>query len=256
VTQPDPQPLRGLLARGTLDVELTALLWLLLDARTPIVAVGRDAAGRDAVIDALSGLLPVGVRVAHVAPDDDFDWLPEAVELGWRREGRSTTAATNRTVSPSDGVLVARGLADPDGVTGARARIVVRALALGYGLLATMTGAALDDALGALHDPEIGTDPDERSRLGVVLVVADFGGVPRVTAAHYVRPVALDSHGHVQRPAPAVLATWNPAAERWDHFAWGVLDDLAGRTGTRPIELERDQARRAAALATASAEAV
>jgi len=69
-----------------------------------------------------------------------------------------------------------------------------------------------------------------------------------VTAAHYVRPVAVDAHGHVQRPAPAILATWNPAAERFDHFAWGVMPDLAGRLGIAPLVFEREQARRAAAL--------
>ena len=155
-------------------------------------------------------------------------------------------------MTAADGVLVVRGLGAADGVGGARARIVVRALALGYGLLATMAGDGLEDALNALHAPDVGTDPDERSRLGVVLAVADDAGTSRVTAAHYVRPVALDTHGHVQRLAPAILATWNPGAGRWDHFAWGVLPDIAGRLGITTIELEREQARRAAALSAAA----
>ena len=57
---------------------------------------------------------------------------------------------------------------------------MVRALSLGYGLLATMDGNGLDDVLNALHDPVVGTDPDERSRLGVVLALADDTGTPRV----------------------------------------------------------------------------
>ena len=64
------------------------------------------------------------------------------------------------------------GWATADGVGGARARIVVRALALGYGLLATMAGDGLDDALDTLHAPGIGTDagravaPGGRARRG------------------------------------------------------------------------------------------
>lgn len=237
-----------LLRSGTLDAELEALLWLLLEARTPVVAVGKTSAACDGVIDGLAGLLPGAARVAEVTPDDDFDWLPEAVALGWRREGVTAGRPVGERPTANDGVLLVRGLGALDGVAGTRARVVVRALALGYGLLATMRGDGLDDVLDTLDDPDVGTDPDERSRLGIVLAVADDGGTPRIAAAHYVRPVALDTHGHVQRQAPAVLATWNPATGRFDHFAWGVVPDLAGRLGLRPIELEREQARRAAAL--------
>jgi len=255
---PDLDPVRRLLAARSLDAELAALVWVLLEARIPLVVVGPPGDARDTVIDGLAGLLPADARTADVRPGDDFDWLPEAVELGWRRERRDPVRATAPAsamdrVSSSSGVLAVRGLADADGIAGARARIVVRALALGYGLLATMTGEGLDDALDALHDPIVGTDPDERSRLGVVLAVADEAGTPRVTAAHYVRPVALDTHGHVQRQPPAILATWNPERDRWEHFAWGVLPDLAGRLGVRPIELEREQVRRAGILAEAVA---
>lgn len=271
---PDLGPVRRLLAARSLDAELAALLWLLLEARIPLVAVGASGSGRDAVLDGLTGLLAADARLAEVAPDDDFEWLPEAVELGWRRERRDLpgpgTAAASAApasaaptpvgastpevvrVSSSTGVLVARALGEPDGIAGARARIVVRALALGYGLLATMSGDGLDDALNALHDPAVGTDPDERSRLGVVLAVADDAGTPRVTAAHYVRPVALDTHGHVQRLPPAILSTWNLERDRWEHFAWGVIPDLAGRLGVRPIELEREQVRRAGILGGAT----
>jgi hypothetical protein len=253
---PDLGPVRRLLAARTLDAELAALLWVLLEARIPLVAVGLRERGRETLVDGLAGLLSPDSRTVDVTPDDDFDWLLEAVELGWRRERgvpgsrghREPGAPARERVSSSTGVLVARGLADADGISGARARIVVRALALGYGLLATLTGEGLDDALNALHDPGVGTDPDERSRLGVVLAVADDAGTPRVTAAHYVRPVALDTHGHVQRQPPAILAAWNPERDRWEHFAWGVLPDLAGRLGVRPIELEREQVRRAAIL--------
>jgi hypothetical protein len=45
------------------------------------------------------------------------------------------------------------------------------------------------------------------------------------------------------------------AGDSFDHFAWGVLPELAIRVGVRPIELERDQARRAAALRAAAATA-
>ncbi len=249
----DTSPIRDLLRGTVLDAELAALLWLMVEARTPVVAVGESTVACDRLIDALRSLLPEGARLAVVADGDDFAWLPEAPELGWRSEQLSPDPTARRGVTSADGVLIARGLGAADGVAGTQARVVVRAVALGYGLLATMEGASLEDALNTLNAPDVGTDADERSRLGVVLVVGAEGGIDRILAAHYIRPVALDTHGHIQRQAPAVLATWNDRAQQYDHFAWGLAADLAGRAGLRPVELETELARRATSLAEPAA---
>jgi hypothetical protein len=87
---------------------------------------------------------------------------------------------------------------------------------------------------------------DELSRLGVVLVVRQVGSDRRrVVAAHYLRPVARDVHGHVQRLGPAVLATWDPASDTFEAFGWGVTPELAMRVGRRAgdFEIERDTRR-------------
>ena len=149
----DTQPLANLLRAGTLDAELAALLWLLLEARTPAVAIGAGPGACDRVVGGLRGLLPETARLVDVAPDDDFEWLPEAEELGWRRDRPGQAVPVTGTLTAADGVLLARGLGAADGIAGARARIVVRALALGYGLLATMAGEGLEDALNTLHGP-------------------------------------------------------------------------------------------------------
>ncbi len=245
----DATAMAALVRDGWLDAELAGLLWLLAESRVPLVVVGTDAAARDRVLDAVGGLLPDGARRATVRRDDDFEWLREAVELGWRGDRLRDHRVQPDAVSSADGVLVARGLADEEGVGGERARIVVRALALGYGLLATMTGDGLDEVLSTLAGPAVGTDDDERSRLGIVVVLGHDDTASRIVAAHYVRPVAVDPHGHVQRLPPAVLSTWNPARNAWDHFAWGVLAELGDRTGRAPLEVEQEQARRASALA-------
>jgi len=249
----DERAIAGLVRDGWLDAELAGLLWLLAESRVPVVIVGPDGSARDGLLHALDGLLPDGARRADVRPDDDFEWLREAVELGWRRERVGERPVRGDALSSSDGVLIARELGAVDGVGGERARIVIRALALGYGLLATMDGDGLDDAFAALAGGAVRTDDDERSRLGVVLVLGGAEGRARIIAAHYVRPTALDPHGHVQRMPPAVLATWNPARDAWDHFAWGVLAELGDRTGRAPLELEQEQARRASAILAVAA---
>ena len=80
---------------------------------------------------------------------------------------------------------------------------------------------------------------------GVVLVLrlADDGR-RRVVAAHYVRPVARDLHGHLQRLGPAVLATWDPATDEFEHFGWGVTPELARRIGRHAGDFEIEVDRR------------
>jgi hypothetical protein len=96
---------------------------------------------------------------------------------------------------------------------------------------------------------------DQLTFLGTVLVLgeksaggASSGESPRgsrrgrlrATAAHYVRPLARDAHGHSQRLDPAVLATWDDRLGRYEHFAWGVLPEIAARLGRRTGDLEAD----------------
>ena len=260
----------ALVRDGVLDAELAALLWLLLDAGMPIVVLGARGSGRSTLVAALLDLLPAGSHTRRLAgAEEEFDWLPEASELGWRRQagGDPGNRQALTTARAGNTVLVVAGLGDgpPDGTPGSQARIVIRALSLGYGMLATMTGDGLEDVFARLHAPEVGADDDELSRLGLVLVMkrvpgadaasgghgagargpGEAEGAHRVVAVHYVRPVVRDAHGHVQRLPPSVLAAREIQTDRLEHFAWGIVGELAGRAGLRPTEFEREQARRA-----------
>ena len=252
--------LPSLVAEGVLDAELGALVELLLGARIPALVAGPATADRDALVDALLGLLPVEAEPIELAGEaEEFEWLPEATELGWRRE-HNVLPASGRDATPharsATAVLVTGDLAGStsSSTRGERARLVVRALALGYGLVAGIDADGLEGVVNRLADPEIGTDEDERSRLGLVLALADTAVGPRIVAAHYLRPLARDQHGHRQLLPPAVLATWNPVTDTFEHFAWGVMPELATRLGRSGIEVEREQARRSAALRSAASD--
>ena len=210
----EPPSIVELVRRGTLDAELAALVWLLVEGRIPVVVgaptelVERGTAG-----DMLRGLL------ASLRPD-----------LGLEGVDREDLA---RPLT----ILSARKL-----VHGDRPGGVARAASL----------QELRDDLGAA--PPVGLGQDELSFLGCVLVLAEDPRPPvaaadptmaparpiRVSVAHYVRPLLRDEHGHAQLLGPAVLATWDPAKQAWEHFAWGVLPELASRLGRRLGDLEAD----------------
>ncbi len=53
--------------------------------------------------------------------------------------------------------------------------------------------------------------------------------------------------------APRVLATWDPVADRLEHFGWGVTPELAVRVGRRAGDFEIEVDARRAFLADLAA---
>ena len=244
---PEPRSIVELIAAGTLDAELAAYLWLLVEARVPIVvAAEARSVGKSTLLLALLDFLPPAVRVVELAGEDEtFDWLPQASELGW--PGVARPAADGEPVRAETTVLYVAELSDhtPAYTWGPAARVAVRAASIGYGLAAAIHADSLDEVFDALRQPPVRLADDELSHLGAVLVLRLVGARRRrVVAAHYVRPVARDQHGHLQRLGPAVLATWDPAVDGFEHFAWGITPELALRVGRHAGDFEIEVDRR------------
>ena len=243
---PSPRSITELIRAGTLDAELTAMLWVLLEARVPIiVAAEAEGIGKTTLLVALLDFLPAGVRTVELAGSGEtFGWLPQATELGWRRATTPPPPAPDEAlVRPDSTVLVIPELSDhlPSYTWGEEARVAIRAASVGYGLAATIRADSLEEVLDALRRPPVRAEDDELSRLGVVLILRRLeDGRRRVAAAHYIRPTARDEHGHVQRLGPAVLATWDPDHDRFEHFGWGVTPELALRVGRKAGDFEQE----------------
>lgn len=210
----EPPSLVELVRRGTLDAELAALVWMLVEARIPLlVAASPELVRREVAADVMRGIL------ASLRPDLGLAGI-DAADLA--------------------GPLAARS-----------ARELIHGDRPG--------GVAVADSLQSLYDdlgtaPPAGLTDDELSFLGCVLVLGEDATGPvaaadpamepdravRVRAAHYVRPLHRDEHGHAQLLGPAVLATWDERRQALEHFAWGVLPEIAARLGRRTGDLEAD----------------
>jgi hypothetical protein len=258
LSPPQPRSIVELIRAGTIDAELAAIVWLLVEARVPlIVAAERSRTGKSTLLEALLEFLPPGaIRRELDGVAETFDWLPHAAELGWRQASRGGgPTVAERPADPAATWLIARELSDhlPTYVWGDTARVALRAISLGYGLAATIHADSLEEVFDALHRPPVALTDDELTRLGVVLILRAYPPAPgdveagparRVVAAHYVRPLARDANGHVQRLSPAVLATWDETEDEFEHFGWGILPELAERAARRPGDFEQELERR------------
>ncbi len=177
--------------------------------------------------------------------NERFEWFPQATELGW--PGTASVPPDGDPARPSNAVLLVDDLAPTSATAewGAVAKVAARAASVGYGLATTVAADSLDAVFARLRLPPVGLIDDELSHLGVVLVVGQNEAEQlRVMAAHYVRPIVRDLHGHLQRLGPAVLATWDPASDAFEHFGWGINPELAGRIGRAAGDFEIEVDRR------------
>lgn len=85
-----------------------------------------------------------------------------------------------------------------------------------------------------------------RPATGAVVVTDDAG---RAAAAHLLRPPLRDGAGHVRPQPPGVLAARLASEDRLEHFAWGVMPEIAVELGVKGGELEAEVADRASFLA-------
>jgi hypothetical protein len=196
----DPPSLVALLAQGVLDAELAALVWVLVESRIPLV-IAAPAGRLSAGAQLLAGV------ITSILPDEAAEPL-----LGPLTAAGAGSLVRGRRAG---GVLEASSLAE------VRVRLGGGPLPLTDDQL-TFLGTVL-----VLEEAQAGAAGGRRGRL-------------RVTAAHYVRPLARDAHGHSQRLDPAILATWDERLGRYEHFAWGVLPEIAARLGRRTGDLEAD----------------
>ena len=211
----EPPSLVELVRRGTLDAELAALVWVLVEGRIPlVVAAPADLVDRGAAADVLRGIL------ASLRPDLGLAGV-DAADLA-----RPLAARSARELVHGDrpgGVAVA------DSLQALYADAGLRPARSGCRRTSCRSSAACSSSGRTSRRPVQAADPAMAPARTV-----------RVVAAHYVRPLHRDEHGHAQLLGPAILATWDPRTQAFEHFAWGVLPEIAARLGRRAGDLEAD----------------
>ena len=168
-----------------------------------------EAPAGPTLLDALLDFLPPAA-ISSDRGDETFDWLPQAARARLAGTGRCRDGRASARSVPTHGP-VAPELSDrlpsytwgprPGSPSGRDHR-----LRPGRGDPRRYPRGGLD----TLRRPPVASPTTSCPSSASSSSCAATAGAA-VVAAHYVRPIARDVHGHVQRLGPAVLSTWDPA---------------------------------------------
>jgi hypothetical protein len=117
---------------------------------------------------------------------------------------------------------------------GADLAAAVRELAADPALVTDGPGASIEEVL---RQPI-----PLRPATGAIVILGPDG---RVGSGHLLRPPLRDGAGHVRPQGPGVLAARLEAEDRLEHFAWGVMPEIAASLGQRAGDVEADVGERA-----------
>jgi hypothetical protein len=215
---PRPMTVPELIAAGSLDASLAALLWVALERRASIiVAAGPNGAGKTVTITALLDFLPPTVRRLHLqGMAEDFAFVADA--------------------DPARTFLLANEISDhlPIYLWGRRAQHLFELLDEGFAAGATLHAESVQETLDYLTAPPLAIPPRLLAAVTLVVtlaVVRRHGEVlRRISGVFLLR----DGAGRV-RWQP--LATWDAASDTHRSHLDALGPALADRLARSPTDL-------------------
>ena len=200
----------GLIDNGTLDLRTGALLWLLVDRKSSILAAaGPQLAGKTTLLTALLDLMPPAYRkILTLGRQEDFSFLKDAM--------------------PEETYLLVAELSDhtPAYLWGDAVKKLFDALDMGYSMLATMHADSPEEALALLRAHPVFIPDSQLHRVEVVVnLVLTYGEhelMRRVSGVTLIAP----------GPSLVQLVGWDPQQDSVSHSddpaSIGALAALVG----------------------------
>ena len=249
-SRPNSRSIVELIRAGTLDAELAAQLWLLVEARVPIVvAAEAQGVGKSTLLHALLDFLPAGRprrRAGRRGRDLRLAAAGDRARLAGRRPpdagGRARSVPGRPSCSPPSCPTTcrptpgARRRGSPSGPPRSATAWRRRSTPIRSTTCSRRSG-----------EPPVRLTDDELSHLGVVLILRVVDGRPAAGRGRPLRPPDRPRHRTAISSA-SDRPSWppgTPTTDAFEHFGWGVTPELALRIG-RPagdFEIEADRRR-------------
>ena len=215
----DPYTVIDLIKFGTINMEIAAYLWMLIEAKMSFIIIGPTGSGKTTLLNAITGLVHPDYKIFSVEDVAEINinhenWFTLIARTGFGLEGEGEIGLYD---------LLKAGMRHrPDYIAvgeirGEEAYVMFQAMATGHAGLCTMHADSLESAIKRLQQKPMDIPPAYVSLMNCALVVkrvkenSTGQSSRRVTTVSEIES-STSSHGSF---------TWNP---KGDHF----VDDLRG----------------------------
>lgn len=245
----DPLSIANLIEMGTLDENIAAYLWLLLEHKMSLMVIGGTGAGKTSMLNALISLTKPHDKMVTVEEIAEMNTLHENWVQLVGREGFKFGATKESMISLFDLVKLSLRYR-PDyivvgEVRGEEAYALFQALATGHGGMCTMHADSLDHVVKRLTSPPMNVADIYVPLMNVCIYVSRVDLPRRRMGLKFGRRIRniweiVDFEKYKQ------ISEWSPANDTFyssfdESF---LLDKIAAKTGKRKKDLKEEIQRR------------
>jgi len=221
----DPITIVDLINSDTLDVDMAAYLWFLLDNKKSIMVIGSTGGGKTTILNAITGLINPSYKIFSVEdvaeiniPQENWFSLVSRASFGLERQGEVSLFDLLKSGMRHrpDYILVGE-------IRGEEAYVLFQALATGHGGIATMHADDSEAAVRRLMQKPMDIPPAYVPLMNCILTVKRVhlksesvnGKISKLTARRLTEVTEVESSTSLKS-----VFTWDP------HYD-GYLDNLA-----------------------------
>ena len=231
----DPYTIIDLIKFGTINVEIAAYLWMLVEAKMSFIVIGPTGSGKTTLLNAITGLVHPDYKIFSVEDVSEINinhenWFTLISRTGFGLEGEGEIGLY---------ALLKAGMRHrPDYIAvgeirGEEAYVMFQAMATGHAGLCTMHADSLESAIKRLQQKPMDIPPAYVSLMNCALVVKRVKESSGQSSRRVVTTSEILSAGSSHS-----AFTWSP---KGDHFTADLQDSVLFKRITESTGREFDE---------------
>lgn len=228
----DPYTVIDLISFGTIDLEIAAYLWMLVEAKMSIMVIGATASGKTTMLNAITGLVSPSYKIFSIEDVAEINinhenWFTLVSRTGFGLSGEGEIGLYDLIKSGvrhrPDYIIVGE-------IRGSEAYVMFQAMATGHGGLCTMHADSLESASKRLQQKPMDIPPAYISLMNCALVVKRVK--ENATGLSGRRVVSAEEI--IDASTSYSAFTWNPRKDYFENnlMQSKLLQKIAKHTGS------------------------
>jgi flagellar protein FlaI len=174
----DPYSVIDLISFGTIDVDIAAYLWMLMEAKMSIMVIGSTGSGKTTFLNAITGLVDPDNKIFSVEDVSEINikhenWFSLVTRTGFGNSGEGEIGLYDLIKSGvrhrPDYIVVGE-------IRGSEAYVMFQAMATGHGGLCTMHADSLESASKRLQQKPMDIPASYMALMNCVIVIRRVKG--------------------------------------------------------------------------------